>query len=209
MKLILSDPRPEVLNAWRAQFLKRPEVEIRAEPVLETAADAVLLPGNSFGFLDSGLSLEVSERYGWAVEEELRRRIRAEHEGELLVGQALVVRLPSIPRVLVYSPVWRTPRKITATLNVFLAVRGALLAARKDAGTPPITGMAVPALGLDAGEMDPRASARQIRYAYEVLAGQRGPGDKNLTQQVRREKKLLAIPGLGKEGREEAEDGGD
>jgi membrane protease YdiL (CAAX protease family) len=67
MKLILSDPRVEVLNAWRAQFLKRPEVEIRAEPVLETEAGAVLLPAfaeeSAFrGFIQSRL-----ERFGPAL----------------------------------------------------------------------------------------------------------------------------------------------
>jgi hypothetical protein len=207
IRLILSDASEAVLAAWRAQFERWPEVEVRAEDVLETRSDAFLLPGNSFGFLDSGLELKVLERHGWGLEEDLRGRIRRDHDGELLVGQALVLRPAGKDRSIVYAPIWRTPRKLAATVNAYLAVRGALLAlrgdrgggeAREPAGGGPapaaIGSLAVPALGVDAG-MDPRVSARQIRYAYEVASGLRGAGDKNLTQLLRRERKLQSIPG--------------
>ena len=55
MKLILCDKNPEVLAAWREQFEETPNVEVREEDILETQASAILLPGNSFGYLDSGL----------------------------------------------------------------------------------------------------------------------------------------------------------
>ncbi|MBI4604069.1 MAG: hypothetical protein HY721_19100 [Planctomycetes bacterium] len=200
MRLILCDTAPEALAAWTAQFAKRPEVEVRQAPVLDGPAEAVLLPGSSFGFLDSGLGLEVLERHGWAVEEELRRRVRSEHDGELLVGQAIVLRLPALPKTLVYAPIFRVPRHIEGTVNVFLAVRGALLALKKDPGSPPADSLGVPALGVGPpGGLDPRVSARQMRYAYEIFTGQRGLGDKNLTQQIRRERKLISVPGAGKE----------
>jgi O-acetyl-ADP-ribose deacetylase (regulator of RNase III) len=147
----------------------------------------------------------VSEACGWSVEEELRKRIRAEHDGELLVGQAIVVRLPALPRPMIYAPVWRTPRKLHGTLNVFLAVRAALLEARKNPRGAPIESIAFPAMGLGPGELDPRISARQIRYAYEIVTGQRGPGDKNMSQQIRRERKLISVPGAGKEDADEGE----
>jgi len=206
MKLILSDTDPEVLAAWRAQFLKRPEVAIQEGHLFEASADAFLLPGNSFGFLDSGLALEACERFGWDLQEAIRKVIRSERSGELLVGDAIAVRLPSLPRVVVYAPAWRTPRKIDGTLNAFLAARGAFLEAARRADLS-IGSIAFPALGVREGGMDPRISARQIRYAYEIATGQRGPGDKNLSQQVRRERKLLSIPGADREA--EREEGGE
>ena len=214
MRLILADTAPESVAVWKFQFLSRPEVEIRQEHVFDTAADAILLPGNSFGFLDSGLALEASERFGWDLQEELRRVIRADFSGELLVGQAVGLRLPSIPYWVVYAPTWRTPRKLENTLNVYLAVRGAFLVLAKWAGSPwpdspgshlGGSSLAVPMLGVKEGGLDPRVSARQIRYAYEVSTGQRGPGDRNLTQLMRRERKLLQVPKLGQN---DDEDGG-
>ena len=91
------------------------------------------------------------------------------------------------------------------TVNVFLALRGAFLAIKADAvkagaAGPAIQTIAVPAVGVaPPASLDPRISARQIRYAYEMAAGHRGLGDKNLSQIARREHKLQAIPGAGKE----------
>jgi O-acetyl-ADP-ribose deacetylase (regulator of RNase III) len=204
MKLILCDERTEVLDAWKAQFLERPEVEIRKDDLLKSPTDAFLLPGNSFGFLDSGLELRVLETYGPEVQDELRQRIRAEHDGELLVGQALIFRWPSMTKTMVYAPIWRTPRRLQGTLHVFLLARGAFLALKKAATAqgqgqaPAIHSLALSGLGTDAG-LDPLISARQIRYAYEIASGLRGPGDKNLSQLQRREKKLMSLPGAGKE----------
>jgi hypothetical protein len=200
VRLILADPDEAVRAAWKSQFDRWPEVEVRAEDILETRSDAILLPGNSFGFLSSGLELRVLERHGWDLEVDLRGRIRRDHAGELLVGQAIVLR-PAGGRAIVYAPVWRTPRKLAATVNVYLAVRGALLALGSGEAAPgcptiqpPIESLAIPPLGIDAG-LDPRVSARQIRYAHEVVNGLRGAGDKNLSQATRRERKLQSIPG--------------
>ena len=212
MKLILCDERPLVLDAWRDQFQLRPEVEIRKDDVLHTPADAFLLPGNSFGFLDSGLELRALEAHGWEVQDELRQRIQSEYDGELLVGQALIYRRPSMPRAMVYAPLWRTPRRLSGTSHVFLLVRGALLAVTKEAnvlgGNGGIQSLAIPGLGVDSGEMHPIISARQARYAYEIAMGLRGRGDKSLNQLRRQEKKLQTLPELGKEKETAREDEG-
>ncbi len=219
MRLVLADTTPDCVQAWSAQFLKRPEVEIRESHVFDAEADAFLLPGNSFGFLDSGLALEACERFGWDLQEEVRRMVRTEFSGELLVGQAVAIRMATLPTLVIYAPLWRTPRKLEGTVNAYLALRGASLALSKAMGlqwpleltspgvaNPAHPRLAVPALGVKEGGLDPRISARQIRYAYEVSTGQRGFGDKNLTQQARRERKLLLVPGIA---REDGEDSGE
>jgi hypothetical protein len=193
-RLILVDRDPAVLEAWRYQFARWPEVEVREGALLDTDASALLLPGNSFGFLDTGLELEVIDAFGPLIEEEVRARIRKEHHGELLVGQALIVR-PSggPPRALVYSPIWRTPRKLAGTVHPFLCLRGALLemARRGEA----LDSLAIPPLtGFERGDLDPRIMARQCRHAFEVVTGRRGLGDKNLSQLTRRERKLQVVP---------------
>jgi len=200
MKLILCDQDASVLGARRSQFNKRPEVEIREGDLLETQADALLVPGNSFGFLDSAVELRISSAYGWEVQDALRDHIAREYHGELLVGQAFVLRLPAasqgLAKTLLYAPVWRTPRRLEGSANVFLAVRAGLRAVAQDGGTPSIDSVAVPAMGLEGGELNPYTSARQLRYAYEIVLGQRKEGGKNLSQQIRRERKMTSIPRL-------------
>jgi O-acetyl-ADP-ribose deacetylase (regulator of RNase III) len=194
-RLILSDQDPEVLAAWRTQFAKWPEVDIVERDLLEVPADAFLVPGNSFGFLDGGLELRVQETFGWSIQDELRKIIRTDLAGELLVGQAVVLRLPALPRPMIYAPVWRTPGDLSGTVNVFLALRGAFLAMEADAGSPSIGSLAAPgvAVGGPSG-LHPATSARQMRYAYEIAAGLRGLGDKNLSQLTRRQRKLASVP---------------
>jgi len=194
-RLVFVDSDPAVLDAWRYQFARWPDVEVREGRLLDTDASAMLLPGNSFGFLDSGLELELVEAMGPEIEEEIRSRIRKEHHGELLVGQALVIQPSSrTGRALIYAPLWRTPRRLQGTIHPYLCLRGALLELiRHGAG---LHSLAVPALtGFERGDLDPRIMARQSRYAFEIVTGRRGPGDKNLSQITRRERKLQSVPG--------------
>src|SRR5688572_18415636 len=166
-RLVLVDRDPAVLEAWRYQFARWQEVEVREGRLLDTDDAALLLPGNSFGFLDTGLELEVVEALGPEIEEEIRSRIRKEHHGELLVGQALVLEPPGGKgRVLIYAPLWRTPRRLQGTVQPYLCLRGALLLVMRHG----LHSLAVPALtGFERGDLDPRIMARQCRYAFEVV----------------------------------------
>ena len=96
IKLVLADTNPDALEAWRHQFapkftesppaespdgespaLEMPSVEIHDCDFLDVDADALIVPGNSFGFLDGGVELRVSERLGMEPQDRLRGRIRA------------------------------------------------------------------------------------------------------------------------------------
>ena len=198
MKIILCDRRADVVEAWKEQFDEAPEVDIRQGNILEVAADVLVLPGNAFGFLDRGLELEVCERYGLELQDRLRNAIRGRFHGELLVGQVLSEPLEAPFRRLLYTPIARTPQKIESTVNAFLAARGAFLALREadsqPAGEAPPTSAVFPGLGTGESGLHPLISARQLRYAYELFAGVRGFGDKNLSQLGRRERKLKSLP---------------
>lgn len=215
--LVLADSNAEVLEAWRSQFepkfteekpietpkgettVRPPLVEIHDCDFLEVDADAVIVPGNSFGFLDGGLELRVAERLGLELQDSLRDRIRAEFDAELLVGQALIEDVdPGHPAV-VYAPIWRTPQKIHGSVNAFLAARGAFRALY-DADRPELKRIAVPALGVDEpGAMNPFTSARQLRYAFETALKKRSRSGKNLTRLIRRERKMKMAPKLASE----------
>ena len=220
IKLILADTNPGALDAWRSQYgpkytepreiepdaengsgpqgpvIQEPRVEIRDGDFLDVDADAIIVPGNSFGFLDGGLELRVCERHGLELQDRLRDRIRTDFAAELLVGQAVIEDLgPSHP-VVIYAPIWRTPQDIGSTVNVFLASKGAFQAL-SDAERPDLKRIAAPPMGIDApGRMHPHVSARQFRYGYEIAIKKRGRGGKNLTQLVRRERKMKSVPSV-------------
>ncbi len=217
IKLVLADTNPDALEAWRHQFAPKftesppvegsngerpdgnnPSVEIHDGDFLEVDADALIVPGNSFGFLDGGVELRVSERLGMELQDRLRGRIRADFSGELLVGQALIEDLiPSEPAI-IYTPIWRTPQDIETTVNVFLAAKSAFQALADTNST--LKRIAAPAMGIGVpGHMDPFISARQFRYAYEIAIKRRSRGGKNLTRLIRRERKMKTAPNTATE----------
>lgn len=205
-RLVLCDTRPEVLEAWRLQFEKRPEVEILEGPWPGVGCQALVCPGNAFGFMDGGIALEVLEILGWELQDRLREVVRRGHDGELLLGQAILLDTGREPAWLIYSPVARTALPMTDTVNAYLAARGSLLAIRdhnREHPDTPIESVVLPALCVDEG-MHPGISARQMRYAYEQVAGLRGLGDKNLSNLSRREKRLRTIPRSVAESGEES-----
>ncbi|MBN1443803.1 MAG: hypothetical protein JXA90_13920 [Planctomycetes bacterium] len=202
-KVVLCDLREDVVDAWKDQFDECPEVDIRQGDVFEAGTDALVLPGNGFGFLDRGLELAVCERFGWEVQDALRAAVHDLFAGELLVGQAHVADLPPSTsfRKLIYTCIWRTPQSIEGTVNAFLAARGALAALRSSAGAS-ISSVVIPGMGTGSGGLHPLISARQVRYAYEMYSGRRKLGDKNLSQLARRERKLASLPRSARETEE-------
>ena len=197
LRLVLCDQNAAVVDAWREQFDENPEVEIFHGDILEVEADVLVLPGNAFGFLDRGLELAVSEKFGWDVEVALRQAAVERFHGEMLVGQAHIVPLGPPFRHLLYTCIARTPRPLDGSLNAFLAARGAFAAlvdARRSDEGDDSPRVVMPGLGTGESGLLPLVSARQLRYAYEIFTGRRGLGDKSLSRLGEREKKLQTLP---------------
>jgi O-acetyl-ADP-ribose deacetylase (regulator of RNase III) len=202
MNLILCDVDQAVVDAWRSQFARHPDVRVLQTSILEVEADAVVNPGNSFGFMDGGLALKFCEKFGFEIQEEVRKAVREKYGSEMLVGQADVFPTGKKPPFLVQAPTMRVPQSIGDTVNAYLASRAAFQAAKSynaAKGDEPIKSIALPGLGTGTGKMNPLVSARQIRYAYEEAWGLRKFPDQNLSRLTRRDKKLKEVPGAKEE----------
>ena len=157
-------------QAWSVHFGSQAGVHIHEGDILTRTADAIVSPANSFGFMDGGIDLAYSQFFGWDLQERLRDIIQQEHAGELPVGCAAIVPThhKAIP-FLVSAPTMRIPATIADTVNVYLAFRAALLAAKK---STQIRSLLSPALGTGVGAMPIDRAARQMQAAYaEVVLG--------------------------------------
>lgn len=161
-------------TAWRTMFTA-PGVTVAVGDILATTADAIVSPANSFGYMDGGIDLAYVQRFGVAVEDALQERIASECDGELPVGQALVVPTGDVHIPwLVSAPTMRVPATIDDTVNVWLAFRAALLAVRRHNATAatPIRSLSSPALGAGIGAMPFHRVARQMHAAWaDVVLG--------------------------------------
>lgn len=160
---------PDMLDAWSTYFAAQPNVSLHLGNILEHAGDAIVSPANSFGFMDGGIDLAYSRFFGWELQERLQDRIRERHAGELPVGTAEAVSTlhDQIP-TLICAPTMRVPGEISETVNVYLACRAALLAARAE----NVQSLLSPALGTGVGGMPYGRAAKQMYAAYaEVMLG--------------------------------------
>ncbi|MGC4102157.1 macro domain-containing protein [Ferruginibacter sp.] len=174
MKIILSAIEPKLIDAWKEFFAAEENVTIVEGDITKMVCDAIVSPANSFGFMDGGLDYLLSDRLGWDLEKELQKMIKALPEGELLVGQALVLETgdKDIP-LLISAPTMRIPTNfnIDTSVNAYLAMKAILLKAKNDSR---INTVAIPGLCTGVGRMQPMIAARQMYQAYkEIILGEK------------------------------------
>jgi O-acetyl-ADP-ribose deacetylase (regulator of RNase III) len=174
MKIILAAIEPKLVNAWNEFFATEENVTIIEGDITKIECDAMVSPANSFGFMDGGLDYELSERFGWDLEKRLQQLIKELPEGELLVGQAMVIETgdAKVP-LLISAPTMRIPTNfnIDTSVNAYLAMKAILIKAKNDSR---ISSVAIPGLCTGVGRMQPIIAARQMLQAYkEIILGQR------------------------------------
>jgi O-acetyl-ADP-ribose deacetylase (regulator of RNase III) len=183
--IFLRDLNPDLVAAWQAAFGDEPLVETSCGHIFDLKADAIVSPANSFGYMDGGIDLVYSQRFGYQLENRLQALLQERHFGELPVGQALI--LPTeheaIP-FLVSAPTMRVPASIAKSMNVYLAFRAALIAVLEHNARSPqsIATLLVPGLGTGVGEMPPERAARQMKAAYDAVVKRKETRSRNLGQ---------------------------
>jgi len=174
MKIILADFSDKLIEAWAGFFEGESNVSVTQSDITQIACDAVVSPANSFGFMDGGLDHALSERFGWHLEKKLQAMIRELPEGELLVGQSLLLETgDSVVPFLIAAPTMRVPTNfnIDTSVNAYLAMKATLVRATRD---ERIRSVAIPGLCTGVGRMQPVIAARQMYQAYkEIILGHR------------------------------------
>ena len=180
MQIILSAVNSELLDAWRRICGDLKNVIIHQGSILELSCDAVVSPANSFGFMDGGIDMLYSQRFGWRVQQRLQQLIQEKHHGELLVGAAEIVETDS-PTIayLIAAPTMRAPMVLENSVNPYLAARAVFLLIKHGVfsegileGEPisqVIQTVAFPGLGTGVGRVDPNTCAWQVRTAIEEV----------------------------------------
>ncbi|MVO09694.1 Appr-1-p processing protein [Flavobacterium sp. TP390] len=162
--------REEALgNAWKEDFKDCPNVEIIGQDILEVPCDAIFSPANSFGFMDGGLDLHISEKLGWHLQEKLQAQIAQLDEKELLIGKSITLTTgnDTIP-YLISAPTMRVPMSfnIASSVNAYLAMKAILIACKNNEA---IKTVAIPGLCTGCGRMPFIIASNQIFLAYDEI----------------------------------------
>jgi len=171
MKIQLIDRNEEMCNQWKLQFKDCKDVIVHCGDFFSLKTDCVVSPANSFGYMDGGLDVIISEKVGWQVQDKLQVQIIENYYGELLVGQALLIAtdFDEIP-FCIAAPTMRVPSPIESTVNVYLATKAIFQLLKKESGIKTVT---ISGLGTGVGKMAFDICAKQMKQAYDdVWLGQ-------------------------------------
>ena len=168
--ITLCDRTADLVQAWKRYFPDESGVKVANQNILTLPVDALAIPANSFGFTDSGVDMAISQEiFDWRLQDTLRLQIDRDHDGELLVGQALVLPTKSTRlRYVVVAPTMRLPTDVSGSVNAYLAMRAILRAveahnrANKPTPAEQIRSLAVPGLCTGTGKMPAERAAYQM-----------------------------------------------
>ncbi len=200
MKIILTGVEPELVEAWQRFCGDLEDVTVYHGSIFDVHCDAVVSPANSFGFMDGGIDLLYSRRFGWQVQERLQELIRTVYHGELLVGVAEIVETDAPIPFLIAAPTMRVPMILRDSANPYLAARAALTLVKHGVfragfhkGTPiseVVHSVAFPGLGTGVGQVGPDVCAHQMRTAIEDVVLEKRPFPENWAVAQARHQKL-------------------
>jgi O-acetyl-ADP-ribose deacetylase (regulator of RNase III) len=146
-----------------------PEVDVfhgRFEQV--ATYDCLVSPANSFGLMDGGVDLAISQFFGPALQARVQHIVLTQYTGEQPVGTSFLVEThhPEHPFV-AHTPTMRVPMSIAATDHVYLAMKALLEAVRAfNQQGDRIQTVLCPGLGTATGRMPVEEAARQMALAY-------------------------------------------
>lgn len=173
MKIILVDRNIEMCNQWNLQFKDCKDVEVYCDDFFSIQSDCMVSPNNSFGFMDGGLDDKIRKFYeknDIDIEKTVQGEIK-EHNGELLVGQAIYFSFNSkkFPDLIV-APTMRVPMILgKESINIYLAMR-AILLELKELSNPNhsrVKSIKVSGLGTGVGQVPYDICAKQMKQAYD------------------------------------------
>jgi O-acetyl-ADP-ribose deacetylase (regulator of RNase III) len=167
--LSLGDTNATVARALASAFADVSAVEVVQGNLLDLDCDAIVSPANSFGDMSGGIDKAIDDFHHGEAQSRIRAAIAEQFFGELPVGVALVIELPSkrFP-FMVAAPTMRVPGTVAATINAYLSMRAALVAVLRfnaERGQR-IGSLAVPGLGTGVGGIHPEEAAEQMLAAY-------------------------------------------
>ena len=149
-------------------------VEVLHGNLLDLDCQAIVSPANSFGDMGGGIDKAIDDFHSGEAQRQVMAGIRENFFGELPVGAALLVELPTKRfSFVVAAPTMRIPGSVEGTLNAYLSMRAALVAILRHnaTGRAPIRSLAIPGLGTGVGGMDHNEAAMQMRVAYDNVVG--------------------------------------
>lgn len=177
MEIILCAREDDLFNAWQLVESQFNFVKATRQDIMSIPAEAVVSPANSFGDMTGGIDVLYRNYFGNSVEKQLQYTIKEKFNGELCIGQAVVVPLNRTKDsiytydYMISAPTMRVPENISHTINAFLAAKAVLIEAKKH----DIKSVVFPGMGTGTGCMNVMDCAKQMIAAINYVLVMKKP----------------------------------
>lgn len=183
--------KQDIIDAWTAAFdgvvSDKFTVTIKLGSILETKTDAIVSPGNSYGYMDGSLDALYTLHFGPIIQQVLQDAIKRKPAKELLVGEAMSIETVGEEHVkyVICAPTMRVPMRLGLdSINVYLSTRAALYNLYK------AKSVSFPQMGGGVGALPAKLIALQMKEAIlEYFEGIKFPI--NWQQSVANHNKLI------------------
>ncbi len=188
MKIQIIDRNKNFIDACKGYFNDDENVSLIHGNPFDHKTDFIVSPANSFGFMDGGFDLHLSDYFGWRLEERIQNYIKCHCAGEVAVGDGFIENTynKNIPFV-IFVPTMRVPEDVSETINAYLAAKKAFQLFKR-ASHPLSPTITMTGLCTGFGQMPVKRSAKQIYYAYNQVFN---PTECQTLAQAMEEHKLL------------------
>lgn len=169
MKIYIIDNSIDKLKYAELYFFDYKNIEcvcLNLDNFLDTyAVECVVSPANSFGLMDGGYDMAITEYFGEQLQKRVQQYIIDVYYGEQPVGTSFIID-SGVPGIqLIHTPTMRTPQPIKEPLVIYQCMRTTLMCAMQN----KVKSLLLPLFGGGYGEVPPKLIAKMMREAYEQL----------------------------------------
>lgn len=165
MKIYLLDRNSNICNWWKFYFTGCDNVEIICDDFAKFMnsykVEAVVSPANSFGLMDGGYDLAITNYFGDDLSKKVQKYIIDNLYGEQPIGTSIIIDIDDTKK-LIHTPTMRVPSPIREPLIVYNCMRTCLMLALDK----NIESIVIPAFGGDCGNMNYSVIAEMMYKAY-------------------------------------------
>lgn len=169
MQVYLLDRRAIIEDCWNAYFRNEPDVTVVCEGLNEFLSairvDCVVSPANSYGLMDGGFDLAISEYFGWDLQDRVQDYILKHYKGEQPVGTSFIIDTGKDNIKLIHTPTMRIPFPVKDPMIVYQCMRTSLMLALDN----NIESIVIPAFCSECGDVSPKVIGRLMYQAYKQV----------------------------------------
>ena len=127
--------------------------------------DCVVSPANSFGLMDGGYDLALTEWYGEQLQKRVQQYIIDNYYGEQPIGTSFIIETNKDNQFLIHTPTMRAPSKIKDDTIIYQCMRTTLMLAKQH----NINSILIPMFEGLTGGIRPQRVVELMKLAYDQI----------------------------------------